>query len=163
MFDIHFFENVTKACKQTVREIKHGFHSQVLVDFCVATQHEVEKATPKSDSAMYARLCAYYGRTEHAQKAWEAELRTNHYGGVIGFFINNSESVKSSKGTEVYIIDILEYGTAPHEIEQPARGITWMHPGSPPLGFVRKVQDEMERKAPRIVRRYFDGPISALW
>ena len=156
MFDIKFFENVTKACKQTVKEIKHGFHSQVLVDFCVATQHEVEKATPKSDSAMYARLCAYYDRAQHTAKAWDAELVTNHYGGVTAFFINNSAQVEDK-----YIVDFLEYGTPKHIIEQPTKGITWMHPGIAPTGFVRKVQDSMNRKSSKIVKKYFDKPISS--
>lgn len=158
MFDLRVFENVTKACRRTVKEIKHGFHSQVLVDFCVATQHEVEKATPRSGPAMYARLCKYYGRTEHTYKAWKAELFTNSYGGVIGFFINNSEKVEGK-----YIIDFLEYGTPPHEIFQPTRGIVWMHPGIEPMGFVRKVQDEMAKKAPKIVKRYFDRRIEGYW
>ena len=153
MFDMHFFENVTKACRQTIREIKHGFHSQVLVDFCVATQHEVEKATPTSDPAMFSRLCAYYGRSKHAQKAWEAELSTNSYGGVIGFFIKNSED----------LVDFLEYGTPPHDIPQPKRGIVIHHPGIAPQFFVRKVQENMNRKSSKIVRKYFDKPISNIF
>lgn len=155
MFNMHFFENVTKACKQTTKEIKHGFHSRVLVDFCVATQHEVEKATPKSGPAMFSRLCAYYGRSKHAAESWDAELFTNSYGGVIGFFINNSEKVEDK-----YVIDFLEYGTPPHDIPQPTRGMTIYTKGIAPMGFVRKVQEEMERKVPKIVRRYFDKPIS---
>lgn len=153
MFDMHFFENVTKACRQTIKEIKHGFHSQALVDFCVATQHEVEKATPKSGPAMFSRLCAYYGRSKHAANSWDAELFTNSYGGVIGFSINNSEN----------LVDFLEFGTPPHDIFQPTKGITIHHPGIKPMGFVRKVQDQMDRRSSKIVRKYFDKPIEGYW
>lgn len=158
MFKIQVFENVTKACKQTIKEFKHGFHSQVLVDFCAATQDEVQKATPRSGPAMFRRLCAYYGRSRHAADSWDAKLHTNNYGGVIGFFIRNE--AKAGGG---YIIDFLEYGTPPHEIPQPKKGTTIQHPGIKPMGFVRKVQDNMDKRASKIVRRYFDRPISNYW
>lgn len=158
MFDCRFFENVRRACRNTIREIKHGFHSQTLVNFAVETQHAVSDATPKSDSAMHQRLCAYYGRNRHTADAWDVELDTNYYGGVIGFFINNTE-----KAGGVYIVDLLEYGVSPHIIEQPSRGNAWAHPGIFPMGFVRQAQENMERKTPAIVRKYFDDPISKFW
>lgn len=158
MFKISFFENIRKACRQTIKEIKHGFHSQTLVDFCVETQREVQKATPRSDQAMYARLCAYYNRDKHTADSWDADLETNHYGGVIGFFINNTAKVEDK-----YIVDFLEYGTPPHWIDQPTKGVTWWHHGIPPMGFVRKVQDDMDKKAPKVVRQYFDRPITNIF
>jgi hypothetical protein len=156
MFKIatEIYENVSRACRKSVRTFQYGFRHAALKSYAKAQQRKLKKVTPRSDRT-----------TKHAADDWEIEYERTGMA-VTGFEITNPHDR----------IDYLEYGTDPHMIFPKrakvlrfemdgkivfARSVE--HPGIKPMGFVRKVQDELEQETPAFIRKYFDAPIEKHW
>ena len=87
-------ENVSTACKKSVREFKYGFRQGAIKAYAEAQKKELQKVTPRSEDT-----------TEHAGDAWEIEYKRS-MGFITGFEIINPHDY----------IDHVEYGADPHMI-----------------------------------------------
>ncbi len=147
-------ENVSKACRNSKRTFQRGFRQGAMKAYAEAQKRELVKATPRSDSS-----------GGHAGDDWEIDYE---YTGmfVSGFEITNPHDR----------IDLLEYGASAHLImPSKARALRFEmdgkivfaryvnHPGIKPMGFVREVQDTMNRELPSWARKAFDAPIEKHW
>jgi len=147
-------ENVSEACKKSVRTFKYGFRQGAIKAYAEAQKKELQKVTPRNENT-----------TEHAGDAWEIEYERS-MGFITGFEITNPHDR----------IDYVEYGTAPHMIfpkTKKALRFEWdgdivlapyvNHPGIKEMGFVREVQDEMDQEVPSWAKKVFDAPIEKHW
>jgi len=157
-FFFKFEENVSEACYKSKRAFNRGFRQGAMRAYAQGMLHKLKKATPRSDRT-----------TKHAADDWEIEYTgTGPY--ISGFEIVNPHDR----------IDWVEYGT-----ERPrgggriyAKNAQALHffiggdeifassvEGSKiePMGFVRKVQDEMEQNMPSFVRDSFEKEINRFW
>lgn len=148
-------ENVSKACKKSVRTFKYGFRQGAIKAYAEAQKKELQKVTPRSED-----------NTEHAGDAWEIEYDRDG-GFITGFEVTNPHDR----------IDYVEYGTPRHLILPKkkdgvlrfemdgkivfARAVD--HPGIKEMGFVREVQDTMGQEIPSWARKVFDAPIEKHW
>ena len=154
-FFFKFEENVSEACYKSKRAFNRGFRQGAMRAYAQSMLHKLKKATPRSKESK-----------EHAADDWEIE-----YTG-IGPYISGFEIVNPHDR-----IDWLEDGTDPHMIfPTPAKealrferdgeivfAAYVVHPGIKEMGFVRKVQDEMEQNMPSFVRDSFEKEINRFW
>lgn len=147
-------ENVSEACRKSKRTFQLGFRQGAMRAYAEAQKIELIKATPRSDKP-----------GEHAGDAWEIDYE------YTGMFISGFEVTNKHDR-----IDYLEYGTSAHMIfPKRAKALRFemdgdivfaryvVHPGIDEMGFVRKVQDKMNRELPSWVSKTFDAPIEKHW
>jgi hypothetical protein len=147
---IEMIENVSAACRKAKRTFTLGFRQGSLQKYAETQKKELEKATPRSDK-----------KGKHAADEWKIEY-DKEGGFIVGFEITNPYDR----------IDWLEYGTPIHMILPKTKGILRfekggeviftdyvLHPGIKPMGFVRGVQDKMDKTTPSWLKQYFDRPI----
>lgn len=156
MFKIltELIENVSSACRKSKNTFKRGFRQGAMRAYAEAQKAELVKATPRSD-----------GEGEHVGDAWTIDYE---YSGMFisGFEVTNPHDR----------LDLLEYGANPHLIFPLRKKVLRFkmdgdivfaryvkHPGIKPMGFVREVQDKMNREIPSWARKAFDAPIEKHW
>ncbi|MCK5347312.1 MAG: hypothetical protein KAR20_28075 [Candidatus Heimdallarchaeota archaeon] len=145
------FENVSEACKKAKMTFTLGFRQGAIKAYAETQKKELQKATPRSKES-----------GKHAADDWELDY-DREMGLVAGFEISNPHDR----------IDWLEYGTDYWKPIVPVNkkalkfnigGATIFatkayRDGIEPMGFVREVQDKMNRNIPSWLRKAFDNPI----
>lgn len=160
-FFTDFFEDVRKAARKSIKEIKGDWQQEKIKSLAERTKKELRRATPKSKiTTLHGR--AQTGEEGHARDLWEIEYEQGVGGKITGFEIINPRDY----------IDYLEYGTPPHGPVM-ADAMMWTTGGEKifasfvkgikPMGFTRKVQEEMDRGLPAWIREAILRPIEKHW
>lgn len=159
MFKIatEIYENVSRACRKSVRTFQYGFRHAALKSYAKAQQKKLKKVTPRSDRT-----------TKHAADDWEIEYERTGMA-VTGFEITNPHNridwveygAERRLGDRIYP----KYKKVLHFYWNGAEIFASSVQGSEikPMGFVRKVQDELDQETPAFIRKYFDAPIEKHW